>query len=178
MSQSHLIAMFYGGNWHPSGSMHQCGSPECAGRRDRGDVILVHVALAGVQLCEDIVAPVAGDARRRRRVTWHVVGARVAVVPMEVVGGNVRVLVRLAALYAAEVSRAALSGRDFRATGSRARISHLRSGHCGIQGTPRAGKIMHFTCRMYVIRSQAAIHEIDALPDGMQCCHDHATRIC
>ena len=71
----------------------QSSSPKRARRSDWGYVILVLVALPRREVGKDIVAPVAVDTCRRWGVTWHIVGARVAVVPMEVVGGNVGVLV-------------------------------------------------------------------------------------
>lgn len=74
-------------------------SPECAGRSNWGDVILVLIALPRPDVRENVVASVAVDACRRWGVTGNVVGARVTIVPMEVVGCDVGILVRLSILH-------------------------------------------------------------------------------
>ena len=74
-------------------------SPECAGRSDWGDVILVLIALPRPEVGKNVVAPVAFDACWRWGVTRDVVGARVSIVPVKVMGCNVGVLVRLPILH-------------------------------------------------------------------------------
>ena len=73
-------------------------SPKCARRHDTGNVILVLGALPRQDVGIDVVPPVAWDARRWRGVAWNIIGAWIAIVPMEVVRCYVRVSVALVIL--------------------------------------------------------------------------------
>ena len=82
--------------------MFSGSSPECARRRDTGNVILILVALPWQDVGVDIVPPVACDARWWRGVAWGIIGAWITIVPMEVVRCNVRVSVALITLQGGE----------------------------------------------------------------------------
>lgn len=73
-------------------------SPEGAGRVDGGDVILVLVALARIDVSEDVVPPEADCAIGRRGVAGSAVSARPPIVAVEVVPQDVGVFIRLPTL--------------------------------------------------------------------------------
>ena len=85
-----------GKNEHDAGAR---ALPEGARGVDRGDVILVLIALAGHDVGKDVIPPEAGRAIRRRRRAGLRVCAGAAVMAMQVVCQYVRVLEGLFPLH-------------------------------------------------------------------------------